>query len=250
MPTHNRDHVITDITVTTCSTLSLLNSCTLDPEKWVRIDKDLYLGRNWLRRGYIHVQRKKENTLTAEDKVVVDIKIGRLDPGAVGKRKTQRDGKWESRDAGIWLKRSGKPHASDSVEAITAVDVLFGADALEPRPGWSIAQGTSLLLPGADQTEEVKLTVRKGPPVKVDPPVPRVSKAGKFKIMQVADLHLSTGLGVCRDPVPDGFHGGKCDADPRTMEFVGKMLDQEKPDLVVLTGDQINGETAPDAQTV
>ncbi|KAI9775264.1 MAG: hypothetical protein M1839_001316 [Geoglossum umbratile] len=249
MPSHNRDYVITDIAVATCSPLSLFSSCVLDPTKWERIDKDLYLGKTWLRQGYIHVQRKNENTLTREDKVVVDIKIGRLDPGAAGTKKSRRDEKWESRDAGIWLKRSGKPHASDSAEAITEVDVLFGPDALEPRPGWSIAQGTSLLLSGADQIEEVKLTMRKGPPVKLEQPTPRVSKAGKFKIMQVADLHLSTGIGLCRDAVPDEYNGGKCEADPRTMDFIGKMLDQEKPDLVVLTGDQINGESAPDAQT-
>jgi len=30
---------------------------------------------------------------------------------------------------------------------------------------------------------------------------------------------------------------------------VGKLLDEEKPDLVVLSGDQVNGDTAPDAQS-
>ena len=55
---------------------------------------------------------------------------------------------------------------------------------------------------------------------------------GRFKIMQVADLHLSTGLGACRDPYPDGYNGGPCEADPRTLDFVAKMLDDEKPDMV------------------
>ncbi|KAH0538681.1 hypothetical protein FGG08_004756 [Glutinoglossum americanum] len=240
LPSHYPDHVITDITVTTCSSLSVLSGCNLDPQKWHRIDKDIYLGNGWLRRGYVHVQRKKEDALTATDKVILDIRVGRLDPGVTEKG----DVKWESREAGIWLKRSAKPHASDSLKAITAVDILFGADAVEPRPGWSIAQGTPLLLGG--QPVEVKLTTRKGRPVKLDPVVPRIRKSGKFKIMQVADLHLSTGLGECRDAEPKGE---KCDADPRTLDFIGKMLDHEKPDLVVLTGDQVNGETAPDAQT-
>jgi hypothetical protein len=231
-----------------CSSLSLLSGCNLDPEKWHRIDKDLYLGKSWLRRGYIHVQRKKEDALTAGDKVILDIRVGRRDPGAeLGKGQAVGDEKWEQREAGIWLKRSAKPHASDSTKAITAVDVLFGADAMEPRPGWSIAQGTPLFLAGGDQSEEVKLTTRKGRPIKAEQVVPRINKSNKFKIMQVADLHLSTGLGECRDAEPKGE---KCDADPRTLEFIGKMLDQEKPDLVVLTGDQINGDTAPDAQTV
>jgi DNA repair exonuclease SbcCD nuclease subunit len=33
------------------------------------------------------------------------------------------------------------------------------------------------------------------------------------------------------------------------MDFVEKLLDEEKPDLVVLSGDQVNGETAKDAQS-
>jgi hypothetical protein len=61
---------------------------------------------------------------------------------------------------------------------------------------------------------------------------------------------LSTGTGHCRDEEPVGHNGGKCEADPRTLEFVGRLLDEEKPDLVILSGDQINGETAPDAQSV
>lgn len=62
-------------------------------------------------------------------------------------------------------------------------------------------------------------------------------------------MHLATGTGACREPVPDEYNGGKCMADPRTLDFVSKILDDEKPDLVVLSGDQVNGDTAPDAQT-
>ncbi len=64
--------------------------------------------------------------------------------------------------------------------------------------------------------------------------------------MQAADLHLSTGLGKCRHALPEGT---KCEADPRTLEFVERLLDDEKPDLVILSGDQVNGDTAPDAQS-
>lgn len=62
------------------------------------------------------------------------------------------------------------------------------------------------------------------------------------------DLHLSTGVGKCRDPQPPETADG-CEADPRTIDFLRKMLDEEKPDIAVLTGDQINGDTAPDIQT-
>lgn len=129
------------------------------------------------------------------------------------------------------------------------MDVLFGADAVDPRDGWEIV-GTALLLDTAGEGQEARLSVRRGKEAAHVKPVPRIKENGKFKIMQVADLHLSTGTGACRDAEPAGLNGGHCEADPRTLEFVGKLLDQEKPDLVVLSGDQVNGETAPDAQSV
>ena len=66
----------------------------------------------------------------------------------------------------------------------------------------------------------------------------------------MSDLHLSTGVGACREAIPDSYNGGRCEADPRTLDFVIRLLDEERPDLVVLSGDQVNGDTAPDAQTV
>jgi 3',5'-cyclic AMP phosphodiesterase CpdA len=93
------------------------------------------------------------------------------------------------------------------------------------------------------------ITVRRGSQREPKKPQLHVRDDGRFKIMQVADLHLSTGVGICRDSVPDSYHGGPCEADPRTMDFVTRVLDEERPDLVVLSGDQVNGGTAPDAQS-
>lgn len=180
------------------------------------------------------------------DRVILNVKVGRLDPTT--SEKGQGAEKWEARPGGIWLRRTAKRHASDSTKAITAVDVLFGADAVEARPGWEILDQPILLSNPGDNLE-ARLTVRRGAPVPIERPTPRVRKDGRFKIMQVADLHLSTGLGACRDAVPPNHNGGKCDADLRTLEFVGSVLDSEKPDLAILSGDQVNGETAPDAQS-
>ena len=223
-----------------------MSSCKLDATKWHRIEKDLYLSKGWVSHAYVHIERKREEELTETDKVITDVRVGRLDPGT--SEKNQGHERWESRPGGIWLKRTARRHASDSVKTITAVDVLFGADAVEARPGWELA-GQPLRLSNSDDRPEAHLTVRRGPAVKKENPVLRIRKDGKFKIMQVADLHLSTGLGACRDAQPPDDNGGKCDADPRTLEFVGSVLDSEKPDLVVLSGDQVNGETAPDAQS-
>jgi len=242
LPSHHPGLVITDITVRTCS----IGSCKLDPDQWHRIEKNLYLKSTWLAKAYVHVQRKREEDLKPEDKVVMDVKIGRLDPS---KQETaDKAEKWEKRDGGIWLKRSSKRHDIDSKNAVTAVDVLFGADAVEPREGWEI-KDLPILVDNDKDAIEARLTIRRGLPAKVEKYVPRIQKNGKFKIMQVSDLHLSTGLGICRDPEPPELNGRKCEADTRTLEFIRHQLDLEEPDLVVLSGDQVNGGTAPDAQS-
>ncbi|KAK4044871.1 Metallo-dependent phosphatase-like protein [Parachaetomium inaequale] len=263
LPTHHTGTVVTDITLTKCSTLNVFSSCKLDTTSWRRIDKDLYLRRGVFSSAYLHVQRKREEELTAEDRVVVDVSVGRLNPDVVaaksssnykrGKRGAdnhhQKGGeKWEARPGGLWIKRSSKRGVSDSKSAVTGVDVLFGDDAVEARPGWEIT-GTAMLLDAGSGVPGAHLTIRRGAEHEVHQPAPRIMENGRFKIMQLADLHLSTGVGQCRDALPEDWNGGKCEADPRTLDFVEKVLEEEKPNLVVLSGDQVNGETAPDAQT-
>lgn len=64
------------------------------------------------------------------------------------------------------------------------------------------------------------------------------SDDGRFKILQVADLHYSVSRGVCRDTVLD-----PCVAsDNLTNSLLGRILDLETPDLVVFSGDQLNGQ--------
>ena len=236
--------MVTDATIATCSSINIFSSCKLDEKKWHRIEKDLYLGEGFLSKAYLHVQRKREEDLLSGEQVVFDIKISRRIP--LNSEGLSADDKWESRPAGLWLRRSSKRHMSDSAKVVTGVDVLFGADAADPRPNWQI-QDRGLLLDDHSGALEARLTVRKGPASIIERPVPRINKDGKFKIMQAADLHLSTGLGKCRDAMPND--GRQCDADIRTLDFVDKLIDEEKPDFVVLSGDQVNGETAPDAQT-
>jgi hypothetical protein len=264
LPSHHAGQVITDITITECSSINPFSSCNLDPEIWRRVDKDLYLGKAMFGSAYVHVRRKREEDLGPEDKVVMDVSVGRIDPGKAEKKGPATNGKkesrsnakeaeaaqWERRPLGLWLRRSAKRHASDDKTAVTGVDVLFGDDAVEAREGWEV-KGTPLLLKGAgSSTQPAHITVQRGSPKEQPKPVPRIGDNGRFKIMQLADLHLSTGVGKCRDALPKDYNGGKCDADPRTLDFVTRVLEDEKPDLVVLSGDQVNGETAPDAQSV
>ncbi|KAF7545524.1 hypothetical protein G7046_g9545 [Stylonectria norvegica] len=244
MPSHHPGLVVTDVTIVKCSSVNIFASCDLDPHEWHRIDKDLYLGKAWTSTAYLYVSRKHEEELTDDDSVIMDISVGRLRPANKGETEDQ----WESRPAGLWIKRSAKKQSSDSDKAVTDIDVLFGDDAVEAREGWAIT-GTPVLLNTGGPLLSVQLTVRRGTPHEVKKPKPRIPDNGRFKILQIGDLHLSTGVGICREAIPDKYDGGKCEADPRTLDFMTRMLEEEKPDFVILSGDQINGDTAPDAPT-
>jgi Calcineurin-like phosphoesterase len=243
LPAHHPGLLVTDITVNICR----FGDCKLPADQWHRIEKDLYLGKGWTSSAFVHIKRKKEEELTNDDRVVVDVKVGRLDPSK-GEKGDEAE-KWESRPGGIWLKRSANRHVSDTDKAVTSVDVLFGVDAVDPRPNWEIKEN-ALLLDYSRDSIEARLTIRRGQPQSHNKPDVRVRKDGLFKIMQASDLHLSTGVGICRDVEPALPNSGKCEADPRTLEFMGRLLDEEKPDLVILSGDQVNGETALDSQSV
>lgn len=185
MPLHHPGLVITDITLATCSTLNILSSCKLDPGKWHRIEKDLYLSRGWLTHAFVHIERKREAELTVRDRVILDVRVGSLDP--VLSDKDQGAERWESRPGGIWLKRTAKHRESDSLKAVTAVDILFGSDAVEARLGWEISQ-QPLLLPTTGGDNHVSyLSIRRGSPVPKDNTALHVNKDGKFKIVQLAD---------------------------------------------------------------
>lgn len=245
LPAHHPGFVVTDVQVQTCSTLNPFAKCTITDSDWHKIDKDLYLGKGFPSKAYLHVSRKREEDLSSHDDLVLDIFVG---PKSPDDGKLAKHEKWESRPMGIWIKRSSKRHLSDYSNAVTGVDVLFGPDAADPRSNWQI-QKFPLAISLRTGHPEPRLTIRNGPALKFDPPVPRIRKDGKFKILQAADLHLATGYGKCRDAVPNSYRDGPCQADPRTLEFVERILLDEQPDLIILSGDQVNGDTSPDAQS-
>lgn len=86
------------------------------------------------------------------------------------------------------------------------------------------------------------LTARRRPVS--NPPIdahPRFKADGTYKILQVADLHLSVNEEPCRD-VDWESPTRPCRSFQDTVAHLNKWLDDEKPDLVVLTGDQLNGQ--------
>ncbi|ETW79354.1 hypothetical protein HETIRDRAFT_64651 [Heterobasidion irregulare TC 32-1] len=162
-----------------------------------------------------------------------------------------RDGVYRAEPLFLWY-QTGKTlsdmTAEEKSELITELDVLYGDG--QPWFGFDkLAPPTTEAQPG--RRENVWLTYRRG--VK---PVPRASPLhfssdGRFKVMQVADLHFSVSAGSCRDtklPCPSSSDGG---AFNMTSTLLARALDAERPDLVVFTGDQLNGQGSSwDAKSV
>ncbi|PRQ58668.1 putative phosphoesterase metallo-dependent phosphatase [Rosa chinensis] len=68
---------------------------------------------------------------------------------------------------------------------------------------------------------------------------------GQFKILQVADMHYADGKTTpCEDVLPSQVAG--C-SDLNTTAFVQRMIQAEKPNFIVFTGDNIFGFDATDA---
>uniref|UniRef100_A0A0D6QRI1 Calcineurin-like phosphoesterase domain-containing protein n=1 Tax=Araucaria cunninghamii TaxID=56994 RepID=A0A0D6QRI1_ARACU len=73
----------------------------------------------------------------------------------------------------------------------------------------------------------------------------RFKENGKFKILQVADMHYADGKSTtCEDVLASEFP--TC-SDLNTTAFVNRVIKAEKPDLIVFTGDNIFGPDATDA---
>lgn len=126
-------------------------------------------------------------------------------------------------------------------QIITEIDVLYGSDV----PWFGFEKLEPATHAKSKDYAGTSITVRKG--VKTIPKAPPLhfSRDGKFKILQIADLHYSVSIGTCRDMPPDPNLDGLCTSlgsDHLTSTLLTRMLDLEKPDLVVFTGDQLNGQ--------
>jgi len=212
-----------------------------DPRLWHRVEKELYLHA-CEQRAWLYVALAAEEELVAEDLLVMDIKVGERPPHS------SPGDSWETRPGGIWVLR--RKFSGKIGQAVTEVDVLFGVDAVDPRPQWTLLQ-SSLRLNAQPEVPVARLSVLHGrKKQRSEPPAAlRVREDGRFKIVQISDTHMVTGVGVCRDSIDaDGRNLPEGEADPRTAEFIGKILDAETPDLVVFTGDQLHHDI-PDSQS-
>ena len=73
--------VVTDLTVYIFSPTVPPSTCELDPRKWRRVEKDLYLYISQ-QRAWLYVALADEEELVAEDLLVMDIRIGEPNPSS------------------------------------------------------------------------------------------------------------------------------------------------------------------------
>lgn len=225
---HNQEgFIITDISLRTCSLFG--NEHCQPSGNWYKIPKPLNYNNNGkkfsrLRQQYIFVKKIPLSGVNKNTEVISDLEIS--------------DG-----DEIRWSTKSEKYDQDQAQKYIYNIDVLFGVDAVDPRLDWELIKKP---ISGISGEVPVYFTIKRSPKTVVESPKLSIDAGSKYKILQVADLHFSTGEGVCRDQYPEI---PDCKADKRTLKFIDSVLDIEKPDLVVLTGDQIFGEDSFDTVT-
>lgn len=218
--------------------------------KWVRVRPDLNRQGGWT---YLNIYYRRTRRLDIP--LITDLKLlgEGEEPSPMSDAwhkasKSVRAGVPRTAPLYLWYKAGKTAQEMTEVEKrhdlITELDVLYGEDTT-----W---YGFDRLEPPT--TEQVKnkiegtyITYRRG--VKRPPRAPPLhfSKDGRFRILQVADLHFSVSQGTCRDTILS-----PCEhSDNLTSTLLGRILDEEQPNMVVFTGDQLNGQgTSWDVRTV
>lgn len=139
--------------------------------------------------------------------------------------------------------------------------VLFGADCVDPRPNWHLMKSEPIYdqylydsylsyktLPIMNNNNNTNSSSSKSGGDDDDYDDDDLIELypdldGKFKIVQLSDLHMGVGEGECLDeyPIPTNRDSEICKADPKTTQFINRVLDIERPQLVIFTGDQVMG---------
>ncbi|KAF9266823.1 Metallo-dependent phosphatase [Marasmius fiardii PR-910] len=208
--------------------------------KWVRVERDVNLETGYWS-GFLHIYYRR--TRRQDVKLITNITLlpDNTEPWPVEgwkKATTSLRKGWSSPPLFLWYyaaKTTSEMTAEERMDLITEMDVLYGDDV--PWYGFEKLNPPTLEgIPG--KVESTRITIRRG--VKLPPRAPPLhfSRDGKFKILQVADLHYSVSMGECRDVRFSPCSG----SDNLTSTLLSRILDAEQPDLVVFTGDQLNGQ--------
>ncbi|KAG8814505.1 hypothetical protein FRC18_001941 [Serendipita sp. 400] len=212
--------------------------------KWTRVERDLQP-----KTGIYYLSFYYRRTRRLDVPLITDLKLLGADQENLlphpldewrGVAHSLRDGVSGQASLYLWYKLGPTmgemltKNVTQTADLIMELDVLNG----EGRPFYGFEKlDPPLAIGKPGQSENVHLIYKRG--VK---PIPRAkplhfSHAGHFKILQVADLHFSVSNGRCRDTSLS-----PCKGDSDTLELMNRTLDLEKPDLVVFSGDQLNGQ--------
>ncbi|KAG2178207.1 hypothetical protein INT43_003460 [Umbelopsis isabellina] len=206
-------------------------------EGWERVPKDVNEGVIIGFRVYLFFKRERGNSPVTDMVVVLDdqtppegyIKVDvDLNSGTV-------------RGASIFLyyKIESNLTEDDLKTAVQQMAVAYG-DSLGTPYGWNKIN-VDLNSQGHDSSDgfgqPTFLFFRRGYEVPEKVPPLTFKADGTFKILQLADLHFSNNKGKCRDVPPNS----SCEGDSTTVASIEKLLKSERPDLVVFTGDNIDG---------
>ncbi|KAG0087484.1 purple acid phosphatase [Podila epicladia] len=218
---------ITQIATKTC----VLSTCTMD-SSWTRINRPISTGTF---KRYLYFFYKS----VPGERPITDLQL--LLDGDAGNNVEQ-----ELIDTGVRFKNSnvlvavtrgevGDAHAIDNVA------VELGAN--EIPFSWNHASFQK-----ANPDQEVpswnaQVIYRRGQRELPKTPTLRFHSDGTFKIVQFADMHMATGPHMCFN-VPSTMN---CVGDINTLMLMERMLETERPDLVVFTGDNVDGLTSNDA---
>lgn len=165
-----------------------------------------------------------------------------------------RDGVWPTQEAIYLYYRTAPRRSGKRDDEVNEIDVVWGSSGTLygwQRMGRDFAEAKAKKDSLGDLDEGAELMWRKGSPQAPKAQLPlSFSADGKYKIMQIADLHFSVAKGQCRDSDWEGCFDAR-GSDNVTLDWLGAVLDEEKPDLVILSGDQLNGQdTSYSAESV
>ncbi|KAM0755762.1 hypothetical protein T439DRAFT_351508 [Meredithblackwellia eburnea MCA 4105] len=265
---------ITELTIKSCVLPpGIYDMCTPEDAlrgKWVRVERDLNrnVGMYYL---YLFERRLLPNSKAP---VITNLTLLTHSPTSDD---LSGDGLWvevsESIRTGVWprmpsmflhyqlteqsvvrdARKSSPSSNAGQLEPITEIDVIYGGN--EVKPLWGFEDTGTFITGGEDDDKKFVLETGKGQRFgsrltvrRTSTPVPkaptlRFSKDGKFTILQVADLHFSVGPGECRDLDPEREREcRKVGSDIYTIEWLKSAIKEANPSLIVLSGDQLNGQ--------
>ncbi|KAI8364242.1 Metallo-dependent phosphatase-like protein [Blakeslea trispora] len=226
---------ISSITAKECFT----DNCYI--EGWERVEKDLNKGIVVGMSVYLFYKRSKTDDPVTD---VIVLLNDQTSPEGYTKIDVNLNSIFRGDAIHVWYRTT--PSNPDVLrDAVQDLAIEFGKPSVTPY-GW---QKINVDLNSAGNGKEsfgepTYLFIRKG--YKELPKMDQLAfnQDGSFKIVQFADLHFTNEEGNCRD-MPANV---ECKGDIMTIEYMERLLDKEKPDLVVFSGDNIKGTGVSDAR--